>query len=335
VDAARFAPTPDQLERVATLVGVGLGGMGYIEETSGVLAEKGPRRVSPYFIPSVIGNLAAGQITMRFGFRGPSYSTVSACASGAHSVGEAFHGIRFGIYDAAIAGGAEATITGLSFAGFTQMRALSKRNEDPTRASRPYDTGRDGFVMSEGAAIVLLEEREAALARGAPVLAEVVGYGATSDAFHITQPAPEAEGARRAMELALKEAGIQPAQIDYINGHGTSTETGDKAEIQAIRRLFGAHATGGLAVSSTKSMTGHLLGAAGAIETALTALSLHHQVLPPTANLERCLDEAEGMDLVPHEGRRARVDLALNNSFGFGGQNACLVLRRHAADARN
>jgi 3-oxoacyl-[acyl-carrier-protein] synthase II len=331
VEAARFEPDEAARERVGTLIGVGLGGMGLIEESAETLATKGPRRVSPHFIPAVIGNLAAGQVAMAHGLKGASFSTTSACASGAHAIGEALRMIRHGYLDACLAGGSEAAVSALSVAGFTQMRALSTRNDAPAEASRPFDVDRDGFVIAEGAGVLVLEEREAALARGAPILAEVAGYGASADAHHLTQPAPEGEGAQRAMRAALADAGVTPSQVDYLNAHGTSTDAGDRNEILAIRSVLGARATGGLLVSSTKSTTGHLLGAAGAVETIFTALALRDGVVPPTVNLARPLDEAAGMDLVPREARRARIGVAVNNAFGFGGMNASLVLRRAEA----
>jgi 3-oxoacyl-[acyl-carrier-protein] synthase II len=329
VESARYEPGDEERERVGTIIGVGLGGLGFIEKTAKVLNEKGPDRVTPYFIPATIANLAAGQVSMLYGFKGASFSTTSACASGLHAIGEAFRGIRHGYMDACVAGGCESAITPLSVAGFSQMRALSTRNADPERASRPFDRDRDGFVIAEGAGIVLLEEREAAIRRGATIHAELVGYAATADAYHLTQPAAEGEGAQRAMRAAMQDAGVGPDDVDYVNAHGTSTGVGDVNELIATRKVFGARATGGLMMSSTKSMTGHLLGGAGALETVLTALAIEHGLVPPTINLENPIEEAAGMDLVPHRAREARVRVALNNSFGFGGTNATLVLKRH------
>lgn len=328
VEMAGFSPTEEEKERVGTIIGVGFGGMGLIEEMVRVLAEKGARRVSPHFIPAVIANLAAGQVSMTHGFKGASFSTTSACASGAHGIGEAFRMIRHGYLDACLAGGSESAIAGITVAGFAQMRALSRRNDDPEHASRPFDRGRDGFVLSEGAGMVLLEEREAAMARGADAVAEVVGYGATADAHHLTRPADDGEGAQRAMRAALREAEAAPSEVDYLNAHATSTDAGDLSEIIAIQKVFGDHARGRLMLSSTKSMTGHLCGAAGALETVLTALALQRGVVPPTTNLDDPMEEAAGMDLVPKEARRASLRLAVNNSMGFGGANACLVLKK-------
>jgi len=329
VESSGFEPTDTERERVGTLIGVGLGGLDFIEKTGKVLSEKGPSRVTPYFIPATIANLAAGQVSMLYGFKGACFSTTGACASGSHAIGEAFRAIRHGYMDAAVAGGCESCITPLSVAGFAQMRALSTRNEDPEHASRPFDRDRDGFVLGEGAGVVMLEERDAAIKRGAKIHAELVGYGATADAYHLTQPAPEGEGAQRAMRMALDDAHLAPGDIAYVNAHGTSTGVGDVNELLAIRKVFGAHATGGLLVSSTKSMTGHLLGGAGSLETVLTVLAIEHGLVPPTMNLENPVDEAAGMDLVAGHAREARVRIAMNNSFGFGGTNTTLVLKRH------
>ncbi|MEW6269676.1 MAG: beta-ketoacyl-ACP synthase II [Thermodesulfobacteriota bacterium] len=315
--------------RVGCIVGVGIGGLESIEETHLSFLDSGLRRLSPFFIPKLIGNLAPGQISMRFGAKGINYAPTSACASGAHGVGEAFRLIRDGYLDAAIAGGAEAAVTPLGVGGFSVMRALSMRNDEPARASRPFDRERDGFVIGEGSAIVILEEMDAAVARGAKIHAEIVGYGANADAFHITQPAPEGRGAAECMRLALEDAGIEPTEVGYVNAHGTSTEHNDANETTAIKKLFGEHAAR-LAVSSTKSMTGHLLGAAGSLEAVYTTLALREQVLPPTINYENP-DPACDLDYVPNECRRADVEIAISNSFGFGGTNACLVFRRPPA----
>ena len=326
IQASGFEPNDEQKNRVGTFVGVGFCGIDVFEDTCRTLFGKGPRRVTPYFIPSVIANLAPGQISMRWGFRGPSYTHTSACASGAHAVGDAYRWIQLGKIDAAIAGGAEAAVTPVGVAGFSSMRALSRRNDDPHAASRPFDTDRDGFVIGEGAGVLVLEEREAAIKRGAPIIAEITGYGASSDAYHIVQPAPEAEGAQRAMLEALEDAKKSPQDVDYINAHGTSTPVGDEQELIAVRKIFGAHATDGLAISSTKSMTGHLLGAAGGLETVLLALVVKHGVLPPTANLENPDPAGEGMNLVPNAAQERPVQVAMSNSFGFGGTNCTLVL---------
>ena len=330
IEGSGFAPSDELKERTGTFIGVGMCGLGLIEEQHDVLRDKGPRRMTPYFIPGAIANLAPGQVSIRYGLKGPSYTTTSACASGAHAIGEAMRWIQRGDIDAAVAGGAESAITGLGVGGFNAMRALSKRNEEPTKASRPFDRDRDGFVIAEGAGILLLEEREMAIKRGAHIYCEVVGYGATADAFHLSQPAPEAEGAQRAMRAALKDAKLTTEQIDYINAHGTSTPVGDMNELAAVGHVFGAHAKGGgLWVSSTKSMTGHLLGAAGGLETVLCALALDEGVVPPTINLDNPDDGAAGFDLVPHTSRQRKLRAVVSNSFGFGGTNVSLVLVRH------
>lgn len=331
IEAAGFEPTDEQKERVGTYIGVGLLGLAQIEEQHDRINARGPRRVSPYFIPSTIANLAPGQISMRYGFKGANFTTTSACSSGAHAIGEAFRAIRFGYLDAVIAGGTESALTPLGIAGFTAMRALSKRNDEPERASRPFDKGRDGFVMSEGAAVMVLEEREAAMRRGAPILAEVLGYGATSDAYHLTQPAPGGEGAQRAMRLALDDGKIDLERVGYVNAHATSTPTGDIQELQALRSVLGDHAVkrsgdGGAWISATKSMTGHLLGASGSLEACFAAMSLSTGIVPPTINLEDPEDAAEGMELVAKTARERKLDVALSNSFGFGGTNVTLAL---------
>jgi 3-oxoacyl-[acyl-carrier-protein] synthase II len=314
--------------RTGTLIGSGIGGIATLDATSNVLANKGPTRVSPYFIPSVIGNLAPGQVSMKHHLKGISYTPTSACSSGAHAIGEAFRAIARGDIDACVAGGAEAAVTPLAVAGFAAMCALSKRNDAPAHASRPWDVGRDGFVIAEGAALVFLEEREHALARGATIYAEVVGYGASADAYHLTQPAPEGEGAQRAMRAALEDARLAPAQIDYLNAHGTSTPVGDLLELQAIRQVFGSHAEDGLWVSSTKSATGHLLGAAGGLEGLFCVLALRDGVVPPTLNLDEPEPDANGLELVPHTARERKLRYALSNSFGFGGTNVSLVFAK-------
>jgi 3-oxoacyl-[acyl-carrier-protein] synthase II len=328
IEQAHFEPDDTQKERVGTFIGVGFCGLEVFEDTCRTLFEKGPRRVSPYFVPSVISNLAPGQVSIQYGFKGPSYTHTSACASGAHAIGDAFRWIQRGDIDAAVAGGSEGAVTPVGVAAFASMRALSRRNDEPELASRPFDDDRDGFVIAEGAGVCILEEREAAIARGAPILAEIVGYGATSDAYHMVQPAPDGEGARRAMSLALADAKLNPADIDYVNAHGTSTPVGDAEELKAIRAVFGPHATDGLAVSSTKSMTGHLLGAAGGLEPVLCALGIRDGVIPPTINLDNIDEAGRGMNLVPNEAQERPLRAIMNNSFGFGGTNCSLVLRQ-------
>jgi 3-oxoacyl-[acyl-carrier-protein] synthase II len=327
IKSSGFEPTDKEKERVGTFIGVGFCGLEVFELTCRTLFEKGPRRVSPYFIPSVISNLAPGQVTLDWGFKGPSYTHTSACASGAHAIGDAFRWIQRGEIDAAVAGGAEAAVTQVGVAAFASMRALSRRNDEPELASRPFDSGRDGFVIAEGAGVLILEEREAAVARGADIFGEIVGYGATSDAYHMVQPAPEAEGAQRAMRLALQDAKMNPEDIDYINAHGTSTPMGDVGELVGIQKVFGAHATDGLAVSSTKSMTGHLLGAAGGLEPVICALAMKHGLLPPTINNVDPDPAAKGMNLVPNEAQERSIGALMNNSFGFGGTNCALVFK--------
>jgi len=316
-------------ERVGTFIGVGMAGLQGLYDTSIRLRDRGPRRISPFFIPSVITNLAPGQVSMRFGYKGPSYTTTSACSSGAHAIGDAARWIQLGHLDAALAGGAEAAVTGLGVGGFCAMRALSKRNDAPAEASRPFDRDRDGFVIAEGAGVLMLEELEHAKARGAKIYGEFVGYGATADAHHLTQPAPEGEGGQRAMKMALRDAGLEPSEITYVNAHGTSTPTGDMLELAAIRSVFGDHATSGLMVSSTKSMHGHLLGAAGGLEAVLCTLAIQDGVVPPTINLSDPDDGCAGLDLVPHEARQAPLKAVLSNSFGFGGTNASLIIKRY------
>jgi 3-oxoacyl-[acyl-carrier-protein] synthase II len=311
--------------RTAVVVSTGIGGLTTLVKQARVLFDRGPDRVSPFLVPSMMPNAAAGQIAMDMGFTGPNTCITTACAAGAHGVGEAYRYIREGIADVALAGGAECVINEVAVAGFAQMQALS-RNPDAEKASRPFDANRDGFVLSEGGCILVLEEEERARARGATIFATVAGYGASADAFHITQPEPSGSGAVLAMEMALAETGEQAETVGYINAHGTSTQLNDASETRAIRKVFGDHASE-LAVSSTKSMTGHLLGAAGALEAAATALALHTGTLPPTINYETPDPECD-LDYVPNQARRAQVDLAMSNSFGFGGQNAVLALRR-------
>lgn len=313
-------------DRVATVVGSGMGGLPLIEHMHDTFRDRGPRRVSPFFIPGLIANMASGQISIRHGAKGPNTCPTTACTTGLHGVGDAFRLIQHGYADAAFAGGTEATTCDLAMAGFGAMKALSVRNDEPARASRPWDKGRDGFVLGEGSGVLILEEREAALARGAHAYAEVLGYGMSADAFHVSAPEPTGDGAARVMRAALDDAGIAAEQIDYVNAHGTSTPLGDIAEVRAIKRVFGDHAYR-LAVSSTKSSTGHLLGAAGGVEAGLLALAVDRQVLPATLNLDEPDEECD-LDFVPHEPRESKVDVALTNSFGFGGTNGALIMAR-------
>lgn len=313
-------------EKVGVIVGSGIGGIGSLEEQHKKALEKGFDRLSPFFIIQMIINMAPGLISMRYNARGPNWSPVSACSTSAHAIGEAWKSIRLGETDAVIAGGAEAAITPLGIGGFAVMKALSTRNGDPPRASRPFDKDRDGFVQGEGAGIVILEELEQAKRRGAPILAELVGYGANSDAYHATAPSPEGEGAARCMRLALQSAGLRPEDIGYINAHGTSTPYNDATETQAIKTVFGAHARK-LPVSSTKSMTGHMLGAAGAAEAVVCTLAISRNMLPPTINYTTPDPECD-LDYVPNQPREVRVNVAMSNSFGFGGTNAVLLFKR-------
>ncbi len=315
--------------RFGVIVGSGIGGISTFEEQHRILLEKGPNRVSPFFIPMMISDMASGQVSIQFGAKGPNYCTVSACSSGAHAVGEAFRIIQNSEAEVMIAGGAEAPVTPVSFAGFCSMKAMSTRNDDPTRASRPFDSQRDGFVMGEGAGIVILEELEHAKKRGAAILAEIVGYGATGDAHHMTAPAPEGEGAARAMRAAINDSGLPLSEFGYVNAHGTSTPLNDKFETQAIKSVFGDHAPR-VAVSSTKSMTGHLLGAAGGLETIICVLALERQVLPPTINYEHPDPDCD-LDYVPNTARQVEARAALSNSLGFGGHNVTLALSRPMA----
>jgi 3-oxoacyl-[acyl-carrier-protein] synthase II len=316
----------EQSEQIGTYISSGIGDFWAIEREHSKLLDEGPHRVSPFFIPSAIVNLAAGQVSIRFGAKGPNSATATACAAGAHAIGDSFKIIQRGDADVMICGGAESAITPMSVAGFAAMRALSTRNDDPEHASRPFERDRDGFIIGEGAGLMVLEELEFARARGAKIYAEVVGYGMTGDAFHITMPDETASGAVRAMTKALKDADVQPEQVGYINAHGTSTPYNDKFETLAIRKTFGEHAYK-LAVSSTKSMTGHLLGAAGGIEAVFSALAIHEGRLPPTVNYVNPDPECD-LDYVPNEPREAHVDYALSNSFGFGGTNAALLFKR-------
>jgi len=318
--------TPENATRVGVHIGSGVGGFDVIEREHSNLLTGGPRKISPFFIPASIVNLAAGHVSIRWGAKGPNEATATACTTSAHSVGDAFKIIARSDADVMIAGGTEAAITPMGIGGFAAMRALSTRNDEPERASRPWDLERDGFVVGEGAGILVLEELEFARARGAKILAEIIGYGMSADAFHITQPAEGGEGACRVMQNTLNDAKVKPEDVDYINAHGTSTPLGDRQETQAIKRAFGEHARK-LAVSSTKSMTGHLLGGAGGLEAGVTVLALRDQMLPPTINLDTPDPECD-LDYVPNHARKAKVDVALTNSFGFGGTNGCLLFRR-------
>jgi 3-oxoacyl-[acyl-carrier-protein] synthase II len=317
--------TSENDERVGVHIGSGIGGFDIIEREHSALIEGGPRKISPFFIPSAIINLAAGQVSMRFGAKGPNEATATACTTSAHSIGDSFRIIQHNDAEVMIAGGSEAAITPMGVGGFGAMRALSTRNDEPEKASRPWDQGRDGFVIGEGAGIMILEELEHARKRGAPILAEIAGYGMSGDAYHITQPAPEHAGGFRVMRNAVRDAGVSPNVVGYVNAHGTSTPIGDTLEAHAIRKFFGDHE---VAVSSTKSMTGHLLGGAGGLEAGITVLALRDQMLPPTINLENPDPDTAGMDLVPNHARKAEIEYAMSNSFGFGGTNGALLFRR-------
>ncbi len=316
----------EDAERVGVYIGSGIGGFEVIEREHRNLLEKGPGRISPFFIPAIIVNLASGYVSIKYGAKGPNSATATACTTSAHSIGDSFRLIQHGYADAMISGGTEACITPMGIGGFAAMRALSTRNEEPHRASRPWDKGRDGFVVGEGAGILVLEEMERARRRGANILAEIVGYGMSADAHHITAPPEDGEGGYRVMRNALLDAGIEPDQVQYVNAHGTSTGLGDKAETLALKHAFGEHARK-LAVSSTKSMTGHLLGGAGGLEAGITVLALRNQTAPPTVNYETPDPECD-LDYVPNEARPMRMEYALSNSFGFGGTNGCLIFKR-------
>ncbi|MFY9269932.1 MAG: beta-ketoacyl-ACP synthase II [Candidatus Manganitrophaceae bacterium] len=326
VDDAGLKITSENAEQVGVYVGSGIGGLNAIEQWHKVLLEKGPKRVSPFFIPMSIINLAPGQISIRFGAKGPNISAVSACATGNHCIGDAFRLIQQGDADAMIAGGTEAAVTPLSIAGFSSSRALSTRNDDPKRASRPFDKDRDGFVLGEGAGILILEERESARRRGARIYAEIIGYGMSADAYHITAPAEKGEGAARCMRLALKDAGIQPGEVGYINAHATSTMA-DALETMAMKTVFGK-AIHQISISATKSMTGHLLGAAGGVEAVISILALRDGIIPPTINLDHPDPQCD-LGYTPHHAKKREVEIALSNSFGFGGTNATLIFRKH------
>ena len=323
--ASRLQVTPEIAENVGVHIGSGIGGFDIIEREHRALLEGGPRKLSPFFIPAAIINLAAGQVSMRFGAKGPNEATATACTTSAHSIGDSMRIIQHGDADVMIAGGSEAAITPMGVGGFAAMRALSTRNDEPEKASRPWDAARDGFVMGEGAGILILEELEFAQRRGAPIVAELVGYGMSGDAYHITQPAPEHEGGFRVMKNALRDAHVQPADIGYVNAHGTSTPIGDVLEAHAIRNFFGDRK---VPVSSTKSMTGHLLGGAGGLEAGISVLALRDQMLPPTINLENQDPDTKDMDFVANHARQASLDYALSNSFGFGGTNGAIVFKR-------
>ena len=321
--------TPELSRRVGVFIASGIGGFTTIEREHKALLEGGPRKISPFFIPSAIINLAAGQVSIRFGARGPNSATCTACSASAHAIGDAFEIIKRGAADVMIAGGSEAAITPMGIGGFGALRALSTRNDEPAKASRPFDRDRDGFIVGEGSGVLILEEYERAQARGARIYAELVGYGMSADAYHITAPSEDGDGAFRVMTEAIESAGVTTADVDYINAHGTSTPQGDALETLAINRCFGAHAKE-IAVSSTKSMTGHLLGAAGGLEAGITVLAVYHQIAPPTINLDHPDDNCD-LDYVPHHSRPLPITYALSNSFGFGGTNAALLFKRFEA----
>jgi 3-oxoacyl-[acyl-carrier-protein] synthase II len=329
IEDAGLKITEANADRVGVIVGAGIGGIQTIERYHSILLQNGQRRISPFFIPMLITNLAAGQISMRFGARGPNSCVTTACAAGTHAIGDSFKIIQRGDADAMIAGGSESAITQLTIAGFANMKALSSRNDTPQKASRPFDMERDGFVIAEGAGIIVLEELEVALARRAKIYAEVIGYGMTADAYHMTAPDPEGRGVVNCMRMALRDADIAPEDVHYINAHGTSTPYNDSHETMAIKQVFGAHAYQ-LAVSSTKSMTGHLLGAAGGVEAAFCALALSEGIIPPTINYEHPDPECD-LDYVPNHARHTDLENAVSNSFGFGGTNACIVLKKYIA----
>ncbi len=325
VEDSNLTIKPEEAERAGVIMGCGLGGLESIESSHKLLLENGPRKISPFFIPMIIGNMAPGLMSIRYNAKGANLSIQTACAAGTHAIGIAFHMIRDGLLDVAFTGGVEAVITPMGVAGFNAMKALSTRNDAPEKASRPFDRERDGFVLGEGAGVLILEVLERAIDRGAKIYAEVIGFGLNGDAYHMTAPAPEGEGAARCMKMALDDAGIKPEEVDYINAHGTSTELNDRFETMAIKKVFGEHAYK-LAVSSTKSMTGHLLGAAGGIEAAYTALTIKYGIIPPTINYEYPDPDCD-LDYVPNKAREADVKIALSNSFGFGGTNATIVLK--------
>ncbi len=322
-----FEINSSNADRVAVITGCGLGGLGCIEETTKLMEKRGPKRVSPFYIPMLLGNMAPGMVSIHLGAKGPNFSLTTACASGTHAIGEAFRIIKRGDADAAITGGVEAVITPTCIAGFNALKALSTRNDDPQKASRPFDRDRDGFVVAEGCGLFFIETLESALKRGAHIYAEICGYGLNSDGYHMTAPSPEGEGAARCMKMALDDAGIAYDQVDYINAHGTSTPLNDVYETMAIKSVFREKAYS-IAISSTKSMTGHLLGAAGGVEAAFTALTIHDDIIPPTINLDNPAKECD-LDYVPHTARKTKVEIAMTNSFGFGGTNATLMLKKY------
>jgi 3-oxoacyl-[acyl-carrier-protein] synthase II len=325
-DAALNFQNEDR-DRIGVILGSGVGGIETLEEQAHVLFEKGPGRVSPLFVPMMIANMGSGQVAIKHRLRGPNTTSVSACASSSNAIGDAFKMLQYGRADVMITGGAEAAITPLAMAGFIQMKAMSTRNEEPEKSSRPFDLGRDGFVIGEGAAILILETLEHALDRGARIYAEIVGYGSTCDAFHMTAPDPEGYGAANSMKEALGDAGIKPSEVDYINAHATATPPGDKAETLAIKKVFGEYASK-VAISSTKSMTGHLLGASGGLEAIVCVLAIKEGIIPPTINYEQPDPDCD-LDIVPNIARKLKVDVALSNSFGFGGHNATLVFKKY------
>ncbi len=329
LDDSGLKITDSNAERVGVIVGSGMGGLQTIEHYHSVLLEKGPKRITPFFVPMLSINLASGQISIKFGAKGPNSAISTACATGSHSIGDAFKIIQRRDADAMITGGSEAVITPMGVGGFNAMKALSTRNDEPEKASRPFDVDRDGFVVGEGAGVVILENLQSALDRGAKIYAEIVGYGMTADAYHITSPSPGGEGAARCIAMALNDGGIEPSEVDYINAHGTSTKSGDELESQAIKTVFGKHAYK-VAISSTKSMTGHLLGAAGGVEAVISVLSILNDIALPTINLDNPDPECD-LDYVPHKARKMKINYALSNSFGFGGTNACLLFKRFEA----
>lgn len=326
MEHSKLAITPDNSERVGVIVGTGLGGLPTIEKYHQILLERGPGRISPFFIPMLIANLASGQIAIHYGAKGPNTCVVTACATGAHCIGDAFRAIMYGDADVIIAGGTEANITPLTIGGFNAMKALSTRNDEPEKACRPFEKNRDGFVIAEGAGILILEELEFAQKRNAPIYAELIGYGYTGDAYHITAPSPDGDGAIRCMKMAIKDAGLKPEEIDYINAHGTSTPLNDLTETLAIKAVFGDHAKR-IPISATKSMTGHLLGAAGSTEAIFTILSLRDGILPPTLNYEEPDPDCD-LDYVPNVARKQDVRIGMSNAFGFGGTNATLIFKK-------
>jgi 3-oxoacyl-[acyl-carrier-protein] synthase II len=326
MEDAKLKIEPEISSRVGVVMGCGLGGLLTIEESHKLILEAGPKKVSPFFIPMIISNMAPGLISIYHGAKGPNLSLQTACAAGTHAVGQAYHLIRDGSAEAMITGGVESTVTTLAVAGFNAMRALSTRNDDPEHASRPFDKQRDGFILSEGSGILILEELDFARARAARIYAEIIGFGVSGDAYHMAAPAPDGEGAARCMQMALHDAGIKPSDVQYINAHGTSTDLNDKYETQAIKTVFGDHAYK-MAISSTKSMTGHLLGAAGGVEAAYTTLTIYNQLMPPTINYEFPDPDCD-LDYVPNVARKAQIEVALSNSFGFGGTNGTLVFRK-------